>query len=206
MRVLAWCGIAAPVIRLSLILWLGSLQPDYSQTRDFISELGARGAPYAAMMNYAGTVLVGVLLALFAIALYRTHRPSLLAAGGAGLLALSGFAFVVVGLFPCDPGCSLADPSSTMRIHLLAGTVATALQALAVLFFGMRVFSRHADRLHAALSLALGLVALGALVILHATAFQITSPGLVQKTFQVSTDAWVFLSAVWIPTHRPKAA
>ena len=68
---LAWCGIFAPPLRLGLILLLGSLDPEYSHMRDYISELGARGAPSAVLMNVIGTVLVGVLLGVFSLALYR---------------------------------------------------------------------------------------------------------------------------------------
>jgi len=55
MRLVAWSGILAPLLRLGLILLLGALHPDYSQARDFISELGAPDAPFPAVMNLSAS-------------------------------------------------------------------------------------------------------------------------------------------------------
>lgn len=202
MRILAWCGIVGPLLRLGLIALLGVLHPNYLQSRDFISELGAPDSPFAPLMNYAGTSLVGLLLVLFSVALYRFHRPGALALAGATLLALSGLAFVAVGLFPCDrPGCASADPSATMRVHLLMGMVGMSAQTLAPLAFGLRLFTGTRTGRYDATSLAIGLVALAALVSLFLLVGQhvkLAHPGLPQKIFQVSTDVWVILSAVHV--------
>jgi hypothetical protein len=75
MRLLAWAGILAPLLRLGLILLLGALHPDYSQARDFISELGAPDAPHRAVMNLLGIALVGLLLVVFSVPLWRLQPP-----------------------------------------------------------------------------------------------------------------------------------
>lgn len=199
-RVLAWCGIIAPVLRLSLIAWLGALDPDYSQPRDYLSELGAEGAPFAFVMN-PGTALVGVLLAAFSAALYHASR-GFAAAVGTALLALSGLAFIGVGYFPCDPGCSLAAPSETMRVHIVAGAVAMATQTLAPIAFGIHFVSTGSAKLYAIASLILGTVALIALVLLFGFGSALTWPALPQKTFQVATDLWVLMSAIFILRYR----
>lgn len=196
MRRLAWCGVFAPVLRIGLIIVLGWLDPAYSQARDFISELSARGAPYAAVMSIFGIGLVGVLLILFSVALFRANTKGLLGPAGAACLAVSGVAFVFVALFPCDPGCSPAAPSDAMRMHLVAGTVAMTAQTLAPFCFGLRLFSAGADRPYAAFSLASGSIALFAIAFLFTQQLDVAAPGLVQKVFQVATDLWVFVSAV----------
>jgi hypothetical membrane protein len=189
--------VLAPILRLGLILLLGFLDPGYSQPRDYISELGARGAPSAAVMNWVGTSLVGMLLCLFSLALYRVKEPGFLKTAGASLLALSGLAFVAVGLFPCDPGCSLVDPSASMRIHVLAGSVAMVSQAAAPMAFGLRLVSGTGDRTYAAVSLACGAIAVGAvIVLLTGQGATLAFPGLVQKTFQAAADLWVLVSAI----------
>lgn len=196
MKALTWCGVFAPVLRLGLILLLGFLDPEYSHLRDRISELGARDAPSAGLMNIVGTVLVGVLLCLFSLALYRGIEPGILATTSAALLASSGLAFIVVGLFPCDPGCSLAAPSATMRVHVVAGTVAMAAQTLAPMALGLRIVSGTGDRRYAAISLACGAIAIMALIVLLGQGESLTFPGLFQKVFQVAADVWVLLSAI----------
>jgi hypothetical membrane protein len=207
MRLLAWSGILAPVLRLGLILLLGALQPDYSQARDFISELGAPDARFPAVMNLLGIALVGLLLVVFSIPLRRSQPLGPLGTAGSLLLAVSGVAFVAVGLLPCDrPGCSPDAPSAVMQGHLVAGLTAMTTQALAALAFGLRVFSGTGPRWYAATSLALGLAALLALALLFTTGLQLPAPGIAQKVMQVSADIWVFVSAVALLQTRRTGA
>lgn len=202
MKVLAWCGVIAPLLRTGLIISLGYLDPAYSQARDYLSELSAREAPLAAVMNIFGIGLVGVLLMLFSVPLYRSSKRGLAATAGAACLALSGLAFVFVALFPCDPGCSLAAPSSAMRIHIAAGAVAMTAQSGAPLAFGLCLFSTGDERWHAAFSLACGVVALAAVALLFAPPVTLTWPGLVQKTFQGTADLWVLVTALVLLNNR----
>jgi hypothetical membrane protein len=196
-KALTWCGVFAPVLRLGLILLLGFLDPEYSHLRNYISELGARDAPAAVLMNGIGTVLVGALLCGFSLALYRGIEPGFLATAGAALLASSGLAFIVVGLFPCDPGCSMVAPSATMRVHVVAGTVAMSAQTLAPMALGLRIVSGTGNRRYAAISLVCGAVAIMALIVLLLGQGEwLAFPGLVQKTYQIAADAWVLLSAI----------
>jgi hypothetical membrane protein len=152
-------------------------------------------------MSIVGIGLVGVLLILFSVALFRANRNGLLGPAGAVCLAVSGIAFIFVALFPCDPGCSPAAPSDTMRLHLLAGTIAMTAQTLAPLIIGLRLFSASADRQYAAFSLASGSIALLAIAFLFAQQLDVAAPGLVQKIFQVATDLWVFVSALFLLKH-----
>jgi hypothetical membrane protein len=197
MHTLAWAGVLAPLLRLGLILLLGSAHPTYSQSRDFISELGAPDAAFPSLMNYLGIASVGLLLVLFSIPLRRSQPPGPLRTAGSYLLAVCGLAFVAVGLLPCDrPGCSPDAPSIIMQGHLLAGFTGMTTQTFASLVFGLRLFSGTGARWYAAISFALGIVALLALALLVAAGLRFSAAGLVQKVMQISTDLWVFLSAV----------
>jgi hypothetical membrane protein len=206
-RTLAWAGILAPLLRLGLIGALGAAHPSYSQTRDFISELGAPDAPFAALMNFVGISTVGALLVLFCLPLRRTQPQGPLRTIGTLLLGISGTAFIAVGLLPCDqPGCAMDAPSRTMQAHLLAGLMAMTAQSLAALAFGIRLFTGTGSRWYAGVSLALGCVAVLALATLFGSGSRLPMPGLAQKLMQVSADVWVLLSAIFVlRSARPGA-
>ena len=68
MRWLAACGIVAPVADILITVGLGTLDPGYSHLRQYISELGEVGRPYAASFN-TWSVAYGLLFAGFAIGL-----------------------------------------------------------------------------------------------------------------------------------------
>lgn len=193
---LAWFGMIAPVIRLTLILVLGLMQPGYSQASDYISELGAVGAPYAWLMNGLGTVSVGILLIGFCVAFWRALQPGFLVATGSLLLAIAGVAFIGVGAFPCDPGCGIESPSITMQRHIQFGTLAMFAQTLAPLSIGaaFALGTRHVK--FGWISLGLGGVAIAALLTLFAQEPSFPFSGALQKTFQFATDVWVFVSAL----------
>ncbi len=207
MRLLAWSGILAPLLRLGLILLLGAMHPDYSQARDFISELGAPDAPFPAVMNLLGIALVGLLLVVFSVPLLRSQPPGPLGTAGSLLLAVSGVAFVAVGLLPCDrPGCSPEAPSAVMQGHIVAGLTAMTTQTLAALAFGLRLLSGTGPRWYAATSLALGLAALLSLALLFGAGPRLPAPGIAQKAMQFSADIWVCVSAVYLLGARRAGA
>lgn len=110
-RCLALCGIAIPVIDVIFTIWLAALNPGYSHMRDFISELGEPGRPLDGLFA-AWCIVFGVLLAGFAFGLYRAIGGR---AGFVALLLTSAMS-IVVGLFPCDPGCEAKNFSGQMHV------------------------------------------------------------------------------------------
>src|SRR5262245_61030749 len=132
-RWLAACGVVVPVLDMVITAWLGALDPGYSHARQYISELGEDGRPYAAVFN-AWCLAYGVLLAGFAVALGRG-----LGSGSVfiALLAVAA-ASIAGGVFPCDPGCAGRSPSA--RVHFLTGYVGLAAILLTPLlaWFAMR--------------------------------------------------------------------
>src|SRR5262245_13054799 len=119
-RWLAACGIGTPVVDVLVTAWLGALDPEYSHVRQYISELGEAGRPYVELFT-AWSVLYGLLLAPFAIALRRGMRGGKGSWLGPGaFLAVAGLS-VLGGIFPCDPGCEGRTVGA--RVHLLTGEV-----------------------------------------------------------------------------------
>ena len=119
-RVLNAAGIAAPLLWVSALVYIGSLRPEYSHSRQYISELAARGTPTQHLMQVAGFILPGLMVVAFGL-LVGLSAHTKLAGAGAALLIVSGIARVVAGAFPLDPCCAPMVPSFSHRMHNAAG-------------------------------------------------------------------------------------
>src|SRR5262245_52325693 len=111
MRWLAACGVVTSVLDMLVTLALAALDPQYSHSRQYISELGEVGRPYAALFN-AWCIVYGVLFTGFAVALGRGLNSRLVLSA---LLAMAASS-AAGGAFPCDPGCAGESPGA--RAHL----------------------------------------------------------------------------------------
>lgn len=199
LRFLVICGIAAAIMRTGSLLVLGGMTPGYSHLANFNSELSARDAAYQDAMTLV-LYLVGTLLFLFAIGLARWTRPSRIGLWGSLLLAVTGVAFVFIGVFPCDPGCSLQDPSATMKAHLLAGFGGMTLQTIAIVIFGMYGGKAGEDSRIGSVSKILGSIVVFAMAWLFAAYFGLAhllpNPVIAQKVWTLAADAWLLWCAI----------
>lgn len=123
-------GMAAPVLWAVALTYSASLHPEYSHTRQYISELAARGSSTQHLMQITGFILPGLLMAGFG-ALVGGHSQSRRPGVGAALLMVAGIARLTAGVFPPD-ACCAAVVSLSHRLHNIAGmtyvlTFATAL-------------------------------------------------------------------------------
>src|SRR5690348_3480633 len=98
-------GIAGPLLFTLVMLICASLRPNYNHISYFISELGATGTANAGLMNFAGFIPSGILIALFGFSLIGFFPKSFLTRAGSALVIIFGIGMAVAGLFSCDPGC-----------------------------------------------------------------------------------------------------
>ncbi|MDX1506906.1 MAG: DUF998 domain-containing protein [Woeseiaceae bacterium] len=194
-RVIAWCGIAAPVIRVLSVIVFGYLDPIYVQSRDFINELGADGAPHASWMNVA-ILANAALVVVFGAGLAWLVWPRILFAIGAATLAVSGLIFVGVGTNQCDAGCIMTAMSEAQRAHLMYAVIGMFLQANAVLIVGVGAVLAAGWRRYGYVSLALGAIAVAAMFALVTGQGGADYSGALQKLYQLSIDIWMFALAV----------
>src|SRR5262245_60673629 len=68
MKLLAACGVIVPLLDVLATIGLAATVPNYSHTRQYISELGEPGRPYAIVFNI-WCVVYGLLFAGFAVSL-----------------------------------------------------------------------------------------------------------------------------------------
>jgi hypothetical membrane protein len=117
------CGMLAPVLWASAIIYCGTLRPGFSHYQQYISELGERTSSTEFIMRYAGFVPTGLMHIAFATFLLVIFRGQRVAALGALLIAVNGAARIAAGLFPCEVGCTLPHLLLSQRIHSAAATV-----------------------------------------------------------------------------------
>jgi len=104
-RLLNVGGFIAPVIWVAAFLYSGSLRPEYSHYRQYVSELAARGTPAQHFMQVTGFVIPGLLIAGFGYFLGKPARAWLVAVA-ASFLIVSGIAKAAAGVFPLDSSVS----------------------------------------------------------------------------------------------------
>jgi len=128
---LVWiCGVFIP----QAFAWY---LPGYHTSTQYISELGAKGAPSADIINYGGFLPAGIGIMLFSYMLFDNRiAHSTLRKGG---LFYSGVGIAYVGsvLFPCIPGCPLHTTNSLQIIHNIVAVFEYG-GGIAALFFWSR--------------------------------------------------------------------
>ncbi|THD66422.1 DUF998 domain-containing protein [Robertkochia marina] len=200
---LLWSGLLAVLVRNILVYYIGWISPGYSPVSNFISELSADGMPYAGLVNLGSLIVLGIVLIMTALALKgRLPGP------GRGLsmsyLAISGVAFIGIGLFPCPPGCRPELNSMQMTIHTLAGFIASVAICLSAIVYGLKYFKGYKSPLRSG-SFVLGTIGILAFVTLWVTI--VTSEfgidiglyqvkGALQRLNVLAGDLWVVLACV----------
>ncbi|CAN5786642.1 hypothetical protein BH20VER1_BH20VER1_24370 [soil metagenome] len=167
----------------------GAAWPSYSAVRDYISELGAAGAPHAALVNFsfiaAGAAHVAACVALNRVLPNgRTVWIALL------LLSAVGWAYLGAAAAPCDPGCPETG-SAQQAVHNLIGLLGYLLGGVGLITLGWS--TRRVSVVGPAGILA-GLVLLGALTVMAMPEFQEVR-GLAQRLGGGTVIAWMLLAA-----------
>jgi hypothetical membrane protein len=177
----------------------GALFPGYSHAAQFMSELGATGAPHEWPMRLGSFLPAGVALLMFAWVAYRSLPQS--APLTLGLLGLTVYAlgYVVAVFFPCDFGCRPAAPSLSQIIHNLVGGIGyvVAPVMLVLLGVGVRGLPQGVPLSNAAFALAP--IALVGMVTLSP---KLATVGLSQRAIELSVLTWIALLA-WYIRRRP---
>jgi hypothetical membrane protein len=121
MGTLALGGVAGPLLFVSAVLAAAAGHPGYSHLVNFISELGATGAPRAALMNDGGFIPAGVLIAGFGVSVGSLLPRLPMFMAGAALVTLFGVGAAASGVFSCDLGCPIEGGTPANQIHNVIG-------------------------------------------------------------------------------------
>ena len=114
---------ACLAVMVLMVLIAGALTPEYNHATQFISELGARGAPQEWGVRLLGFLPAGLLLLAFCSLAYSALPRSRTTALGLLGLALFAAGYVIAAAFPCDLGCRPVNPSTSQQIHNAGGLI-----------------------------------------------------------------------------------
>lgn len=144
----------------------GMAYPGYDHLRQYISELGATGAPTGDAVSLAFMASGGLLTAFWLICaiLFRDSRLAVL---GFGLSALNGLGLFFGGVFQCDFECSLAAPSPEAVLHDVLGGLGYLCGVIGVLVVGLAWRNRPDRRGLFRLSLLCGVSAAMTVWLIH---------------------------------------
>ncbi len=181
----------------------GAFTPGYSHLAQYISELGARGAPLEGLVRYAVFLPAGVLVLGFCVSAWVALPRSRAATFGLIGLAIFAAGYLAAAAFPCDPGCRPATPSLAQVIHNAVGLLGYLLAPAFLLSFAVAARAwPQAGHLVVA-----GYVA-GAAALLGFVTMSPTSPmvGLSQRLLEGAVLVWVALCGRYIGARGGNAA
>jgi hypothetical membrane protein len=196
-------GIAGPLLWVAAFVYLGSLRPEYSHYRHYISELAARGTSTQHQMQVAGFFLPGLMVVAFGL-LVGLSSHTKLAGAGAALLIVSGLARIAAGAFPPDPCCVAMAPSFSERMHNAAGLAFVLTMGATVLIWC--VVSEQTIRTRAhwfrwySLATFAAAITLPWLLIRFGDASNV---GLIQRASFSVLNLWILVFAIVVYTRAP---
>ena len=135
------CGLLAPVLWASAIIFGASLRPEYSHFSQYISELGERGSSTEMIMRYAAFVPTGLMHIAFSAFLFFAFKDNPVAKFAAMLIAVNGIARIGAGMFPCEVGCALPRLLLSQKLHSLSAGVGFFCADWCLVIMGHRVWT-----------------------------------------------------------------
>lgn len=197
MQKLKYAGITGTLLFWLMVIINGFIYPGYSHINQFISELGAMGAPLAFIINYAGIIPFGIGIALHSFYVYKSGPSNKSRFTTLTFLATSGLLFIVAGFYNCDARCSFEDISTEGLIHNIAAMFAFLLAVLAMISFGIGILF---EKLQLTQKILFNIFSVFAIILFLVIAFEgINSPvrGIYQRAFLINFSVWLVLSPFW---------
>ena len=133
-------GLIAGILGVTTVVLLtvigGANFPNYNHASQFISELGAEGAPNGRAISLAGFLPAGLLLTAFAIFAWRSLPRSALTTFGMAGLVFFALGYLIAAFFPCEGDCRPAEPTLSQAIHNFFGLAGYLFAPLSLFLLG----------------------------------------------------------------------
>lgn len=188
----------------AMVVLGGATFTGYDHVSQYISELGANGAPFGGYVSWLGFLPIGALICAFSYFAWRAAPSSLFATIGFIGVFLFSIGYVGSAFFPCDYGCRPDNPSFSQIMHELVGLAGYMLAPLTLLLLGVAALSWQKAMWLAVLGF---IAAAGALIGLGGL-LDADSPtvGLYQRVLECSMLAWVLACGIYLGVQKRTAA
>ena len=191
------CGVLSLLVLAAATIAGGMAYPGgYNHLTQYISELGATGAPTSQAVSLAFMVS-GSLLAAFWLLCAGLFPRSVLSILGFGLSALNGVGLLLGGVFRCDFECSTADLSPAAVLHDVFGGVSYLCGIVGVFLLGIASRGWPLGRGLFGLSLICGIPAALAIWLIHP---DFEWYGAAQRIVEIALAVWTMAVALRVQT------
>jgi hypothetical membrane protein len=195
------CLGALAVVLLTVIGGAGF--PNYSHASQFISELGADGAPHAGLINYGGFLPAGLLLCTFALLAWRALPRSVGTALGMVGIFLFGFGYLVAVVYPCEAGCRPAAPNLSQTIHNALGLAGYLVAPFALAVLGWKARSWPGAAVLSWMGIGGAILAFIGLSYLSP---EFAYVGIAQRVLEASVLSWIVACGFYLDGRRARTA
>lgn len=204
-RLAMLCGLVSLVLLVGGTIIAGAVTPGYDHLRQYMSELGATGAPTGPWVSYGVFLPSSALMVVFWLYCARRLAPGPVAAIGFVFLAMNGLGLAGGGAFPCEVGCPIESASLSQNLHNLFGGLGY-LAGVIGLFISAIGMSRG-DRKPATIATGLTCAIAGA-VFLTGIHPDFEYPGAAQRGLEACFVAWTLacILAIRRQTAKDQAA
>ncbi len=176
---------------LSATVLIGGINyPNYNHISQFISELGANGAPNNIIVNYLGLVITEVFLIIYFTILLRCYKLNNFSKIGIYLLLFYCYFLVVAAVFPIEYEFSTETYSISQKIHTVAGGLAYLMGIVGIIFISFGYDRMNYQKKLLPYGVALGLVSLLCFVLLN---IENGLQGLFQRILEISVYLWLII-------------
>lgn len=197
------CGVLGALWVVALTLIGGAAFPGYDHASQYISELGAAGAPFGQAVSWGGFLPAGLLLCAFAVLAWRAAPKSIWSTAGFVGLFLFALGYAGSAFFPCDYGCRPDAPSFSQTMHYLIGLPGYFLAPLTLALVGFAARTWPQARHLNVLAFVCGGVALLSLAF-FSPSFELV--GIAQRILEASVLIWVVACALYLGSRESETA
>jgi hypothetical protein len=198
----AVAGMLGAVLFVSVFTVLGSLDPAYSSTRMFVSELSLGPHSWVQILNF---VLTGTLVLAFGRGLAAHFSAGAASRAGPALVQGIGVSLIASGPFTTDPSAMFDQTSTHGVVHGIFGALVFTFAPLSCFVFYRRFRSDPVWRPLAGWTLAAGVVltlGIGLLKISQQPGSGLFEwKGLVQRVILITFMTWIFTVASRLRHH-----